>query len=158
MDSSDAKKTAFRTPMGNFYYTVMPFGLKNAGATYQRAMTTIVHDMLHGCLEDDVDDIMVKSMEVSQHIDDLRRVFTRCRKYNLRMNTLKCAFGVSLGKFLGFTVHRKCINLDPSKAKAIRDMKPHKTTKQLKSFLGRVSYIRRFFQLCLNSSSHSSGF
>lgn len=99
MDSSDAKKTAFRTPMGNFYYTVMPFGLKNAGATYQRAMTTIVHDMLHGCLEDDVDDIMVKSMEVSQHIDDLRRVFTRCRKYNLRMNTLKCAFGVSLEKF-----------------------------------------------------------
>lgn len=75
MDSLDVEKTAFRTPMGNFHYTVMPFGLKNVGATYQRAMYFIFHDMLRGCLEDYVDDIVVKSKEVDQHIDDLRRVF-----------------------------------------------------------------------------------
>lgn len=75
--------------------------------------------MMHGCLEDYIDDIVVKSKEVDQHIDDLRRVFNRCRKYKLRMNPLKCVFGVSSGKFLGFTVHRKGIDLDPTKAKAI---------------------------------------
>ena len=61
MASKDAKKTAFRTPFGNFYYVVMPIGLKNAGATYQRAMTAIFHDMIHDFLEDYVDDIVVKS-------------------------------------------------------------------------------------------------
>lgn len=86
MDSLDAEKTAFQTPMGNFHYTVMPFGLKNAGATYQCVMMYIFHDMMHGCLEDYVDDIVVKSKQVDQHINDLRRVFSRCRKYNLRMN------------------------------------------------------------------------
>ena len=60
MAPKDVKKTAFRTTMGNFYYTVMPFGLKAAGATYQRAMTTIFHDMMHQDLEDYVDDIVVK--------------------------------------------------------------------------------------------------
>lgn len=78
----------------------MPFSLKNAGATYKRAMTAIFHDMMHGCLEDYIDDIVVKSKEVDQHVDDLRKVFTRCRKYKLRMNPLKCAFGVSSEKFL----------------------------------------------------------
>jgi len=58
--SKDAEKTAFKTPIGNFYYTVMPFGLKNAGATYQQTITTIFHDMMHKKMEDYVDDIMVK--------------------------------------------------------------------------------------------------
>lgn len=60
------------------------------------------------------------------------------------MNSLECAFRVSLGKFLGFTVHRKGIDLDPAKTKAIEGMEPPKSTKQLESFLGKVSYIRRF--------------
>ncbi|OMP00330.1 reverse transcriptase [Corchorus capsularis] len=101
MAQEDAEKTAFRTPIGNFYYTVVPFGLKNAGATYQRAMTAIFHDMLHECVEDYVDDIVVKSKKAADHLTDLRKVFERCRKYNLRMNPLKCAFGVTSGKFLG---------------------------------------------------------
>lgn len=100
--------------------------------------------MLYWCLEDYVDNIVVKLREVEPHINDLRRVFTRCRKYRLRMNPLKCAFGVSSGKFLGCIVHRIGIDLDPTKAKAIKEMEPPKSRKQLKSFLGRVSYIRRF--------------
>lgn len=129
MDAKDAEKTAFRTPIGNFHYTVMPFGLKNAGATYQRAMTVIFHDMMHDCLEDYVDDVVVKSKESSQHVNDLRRVFIRCREYNLKMNPLKCAFGVSSEKFLRFVVHHKGIDIDPTKAKAIQDMNPPKTVK-----------------------------
>lgn len=144
MDLLDAEKTAFQTPMGNFHYTVMPFGLNNTGVTYQHAMTVIFHNMLYGCLEDYLDNIVVNSKEVDQHINDLRRVFTRCRKYKLRIDPLKCAFRVSLGKFLKFKVHQKGVDLDPTKAKAIKDMEPPKSTKQLKSLFGRVSYIRRF--------------
>ena len=71
----DAEKTAFKTPMGIFYYTVMPFGLKNAGATYQRAMTAIFHDMMHQELEDYVDDIVVKSKRRVEHFHVLRKLF-----------------------------------------------------------------------------------
>ena len=109
MSSRDAEKTAFRTPVGNFYYTVMPFGLKNAGATYQRAMTAVFHDMMGKEVEDYVDDLVVKSVTREGHWDVLRRVFERCKMYNLKMNPNKCVFGVSSGKFLGFYVHQRGI-------------------------------------------------
>uniref|UniRef100_A0A2N9HEC3 RNA-directed DNA polymerase n=1 Tax=Fagus sylvatica TaxID=28930 RepID=A0A2N9HEC3_FAGSY len=144
MSPKDAEKTAFRTPIGNFYYTVMPFGLKNAGATYQRTMTAMFHDMMHREIEDYVDDIVVKSKKREDHLTVLRRVFERCRLYKLRMNPLKCAFGVAAGKFLGFLVHQRGIDVDPTRASAIASMKPPTTHKELKSFLGKLSYIRRF--------------
>ena len=144
MAPKDAEKTAFKTPIGNFYYTVMPFGLKNAGATYQRAMTAIFHDMMHQELEDYVDDIVVKSKKREEHFYVLKRVFERCRDFKLRMNPLKCAFGVSSRKFLDFLVHSKGTDVDPAKAMAIATMRPSVTVKELKSFLGKVSYIRRF--------------
>lgn len=75
---SDAEKIAFQTPMGKLRHRVMPFGLKSAGPTYQRAMTIIFHDKLDDLLEDYVDDIVVKFREACHHIDDLRRIFTRC--------------------------------------------------------------------------------
>ena len=115
MAIGDAECTAFRTPVGNFYYTVMPFGLKNAGATYQRAMTTVFHDMMHDFMEDYVDDIVVKSRRAPDHLVHLKKVFERCRAYKLRMNPLKCMFGVASGKFLGFVVHHKGIDVDPVK-------------------------------------------
>uniref|UniRef100_A0A2N9GAK5 RNA-directed DNA polymerase n=1 Tax=Fagus sylvatica TaxID=28930 RepID=A0A2N9GAK5_FAGSY len=144
MSTRDAEKTAFRTPIGNFYYTVMPFGLKNAGATYQRTMTAMFHDMMHKEIEDYVDDIVVKSKKREDHLGILRKVFDRCRLYKLKMNPLKCAFGVSAGKFLGFLVHNRGIDVDPAKASAIATMKAPTSHKELKSFLGRLSYIRRF--------------
>ena len=139
-----AEKTAFRTPMGNFYYTVMPFRLKNAGATYQRVMTVIFHDIMHQELKDYVDDIVVKSRRREEHFHVLKRVFERCKAFKLRMNPLKCTFGVSFGKFLGFLVHSRGIDVDLAKATAIATLRPSATVKELKSFLGKVSYIRRF--------------
>ena len=124
--------------------TVMPFRVKNAGATYQRAMMAIFHDMMHQELEDYVDDIVVKSKKRGEHFYVLRKVFERCRAFKLRMNTLKCAFGVSSGKFLGFLVHSRGIDVDLAKATAIATMRPPTMVKELKSFLGKVSYIRRF--------------
>ena len=144
MSTKDAEKTVFRTPIGNFYYTVMPFGLKNAGATYQRTMTAMFHDMMHKEIEDYVDDIVVKFKKREDYLETLRKVFDRCRLYKLKMNPLKCAFRVSVGKFLGFLVHNRGIDIDPAKAFAIATMKAPTSHKELKSFLGRLSYIRRF--------------
>ena len=107
-------------------------------------MTAIFHDMMHQELEDYVDDIVVKSRRREEHFHVMRKVFERCRTFKLRMNPLKCAFGVSSGKFLGFLVHSRGIDVDLAKAMAIATMKSLATVNELKSFLGKVSYIRRF--------------
>uniref|UniRef100_A0A2N9HB09 Uncharacterized protein n=1 Tax=Fagus sylvatica TaxID=28930 RepID=A0A2N9HB09_FAGSY len=107
-------------------------------------MTAMFHDMMHKEIEDYVDDIVVKSKKREDHLRILRKVFDRCRLYKLKMNPLKCAFGVSAGKFLGFLVHNRGIDVDPAKASAIATMKAPTSHKELKSFLGRLSYIRRF--------------
>ncbi|KAK7252600.1 hypothetical protein RIF29_36664 [Crotalaria pallida] len=144
MAEGDKEKTAFRTPMGNFFYVVMSFELKNAGATYQRAMTTIFHDMMHDIVEDYVDDIVVKSRKKEQHLEHLKVVFIRCKKYKLRMNPLKCKFGVSSGDFLSFEVHREGISADARKVKAVREMRAPRTKKELQQMMGKLGYIRRF--------------
>ncbi|KAL5580838.1 hypothetical protein UlMin_013280 [Ulmus minor] len=112
MSPEDAEKTASRTPFGNFHYVVMPFGLKNAGATYQRAMIAIFHDIIHDFVEDYVDDLVVKSKSAADHVSHLRKVFERCRKYKLKMNPKKYAFAVNTRKFLGVMVHRDGIMID----------------------------------------------
>ena len=100
--------------------------------------------MMHKEMEDYVDDIVVKSKTKTGHLQVLEQVFKRCKEYKLRMNPKKCAFGVSAGKFLGFLVHHRDISIDPAKATTIATMKRPTTGRELKSFLGRVFYIRRF--------------
>nr|GMC77894.1 uncharacterized protein LOC109150426 [Ipomoea batatas] len=96
----DEELTAFRTPKGIYFYKVMPFGFKNACATYQRAMQRIFDDMLHKMVECYVDDLVVKSKLRIDHLGHLRKVFDRLRKFQLKMNPLKCAFGVAAGNFV----------------------------------------------------------
>ena len=139
-----SSKTNFRTPFGNYFYRVMSFGLKNAGVTYQMTMTLIIGDMLHKQVEDYVDDLVVKAKNPFAHLLYLRQVFEICMEHNLRKNPSKCAFGVSLRKFLGFLVHHRGIDFYPTKAKAITDLNPSTTLKELRSFVRKVSYLRRF--------------
>ncbi|KAA0062537.1 uncharacterized protein E6C27_scaffold79G00080 [Cucumis melo var. makuwa] len=141
---SDEEMTAFRTPKGIYCYKVMPFGLKNAGATYQRAMQKVFDDMLHKYVECYVDDLVVKSKRRQDHLKDLKVVFDRLRKYQLRMNPLKCAFGLTSGKFLGFIVRHRGIEIDQSKIDAIQKMPRPKSLHDLRSLQGRLAYIRRF--------------
>ncbi|XXG76868.1 hypothetical protein AAC387_Pa08g1141 [Persea americana] len=94
MHPEDERHTSFQTPFGMYCYTVMPFGLKNAGATYQRAMMKIFQDMQHKMVESYADDLAVKSKRKEDHLKDLREVLLRLRKHKLRMNTLKCFFSV----------------------------------------------------------------
>ena len=100
--------------------------------------------MMHEEMEDYVDDIVVKSKTRTKNFQVLKHVFERCRKYKLRMNPMKCAFGVFAGKFLGFLVHHRGISVDPAKATVIATMKRLTTVRELKSFLGKVFYTRRF--------------
>ncbi|KAA0057665.1 uncharacterized protein E5676_scaffold704G00030 [Cucumis melo var. makuwa] len=97
----DEEMTAFRTPKGIYCYKLMPFRLKNVGATYQRVMQKVFEDMLHKYVECYVDDLVVKSKRRKDHLKDLKFVFDRLRKYQLRKNPLKCAFSVTSGMFLG---------------------------------------------------------
>lgn len=144
MAPRDVKKTTFRMPIKNFYYTVMPFELKIVGVTFQCTMTMIFHDMMHCEMKGYVDNIVVKSRKWEDHIKVLKKVFEMCNLFKLRMNSLKCAFGVSTEKFLGFLVHSRGIDVDLTKTVAIATMKPLTIVKELKRFLGKVSHIKRF--------------
>jgi hypothetical protein len=107
MAEEDMSKTAFCCPgfIGLFEWVVMTFGSKNAGATYQRAMNLIFHDLLGIILEVYIDDVVVKSDSMDGHLANLHLALERTRQYGLKMNPLNCAFGVSAGKFLGFIIH-----------------------------------------------------
>jgi len=144
MAPEDKQKTTFITVWGTFNYNVMSFGLKNAGATYQRATVTLFHDMMHKEIEVYVDDMIAKARTVDEHITNLRKLFKRLRKYKLRLNPAKCTFGATSGKLLGFVVSEKGIEIDPDKIKAIQNLPSPKTQKEVRDFLGRLNYIARF--------------
>jgi hypothetical protein len=107
MVKEDVSKTAFHCPgfVGLFEWVVMTFSLKNAGATYQRAMNLIFHDLLGVLMEVYIDDVVVKLVGFKEHMTDLKLSLETMKKYGLLMNPLKCTFGVTLGRFLGFIVH-----------------------------------------------------
>ena len=98
------EKTAFVTSQGLYYYKVMPFGLKNAGATYQRLVNKMISKQIGRNLELYMDDMLVKSKEESAHLDDLEETFTTLKQYHMKLIPSKCAFRVASGKFLGFMV------------------------------------------------------
>ena len=114
MDESDQEKTSFVTSQGLFCYKVMmPFGLKNAGATYQRLVNHMFRPQIGRNMEVYVDDMLVRSLDEQKHLDDLQETFDTLRRYNMKLNPSKCSFGVSLGKFLGFMVSHKGIEANP---------------------------------------------
>ena len=100
----DAEKTTFINPHELFYYNVMSFGLKNVGATYQRLVTKMFKSLLGKTIEVYIDDMLVKSKERSDHAEHLQEAFQLLRAYGMKLNPSKCAFGVSVGRFLGFMV------------------------------------------------------
>ncbi|KAI0502322.1 hypothetical protein KFK09_017269 [Dendrobium nobile] len=144
MDPADEEATSFQTDKGLYCYLVMPFGLKNAGATYQRLMNKVFKNLIGRTMEVYVDDMLVKSLEKSQHISDLEECFNLLRSYNMRLNPSKCAFGVTSGKFLGFMVTHRGIEANPEKIKALRDMLPPRNIKEVQRLNGRIAALSRF--------------
>ena len=134
--ADDQEKTAFVTPIGNYHYKVMPFGLKNAGSTYQRMMTKMFEPQLGRSIEVYIDDMVVKSKVVSEHVEDLTSIFGILRKHKLRLNASKCSFGVGSGKFLGYMVTHKGIEVNPNQIKAINDLQAPRNPKEVQKLTG----------------------
>ena len=144
MAPEDMEKTSFITLWETYCYEVMPFGFKNAGATYQRAATTLLHDLIYKEVEFYVDGMIVKSKDCEGHIPALRKFFERIQFYKLQLDPKKCIFGVTSRKLLGFMVSQRGIEVDLDKIKSIVEMKPPRTEKEIQGFLERIQYISRF--------------
>ena len=144
MSEEDEEKTAFVTSQGLYYYKVMPFGLKNARATYQRLVIQMFSKQIGRNVEIYVDDMLVKSKTNIEHLDDLRETFETLQKYKMNLNPAKCAFGVSSGKFLGFMVPQRGIEANPEKVKAILEMTSPKIVKEVYRLTGRDTALNKF--------------
>ena len=138
----------------------MPFGLKNAGSTYQRMITRMFKPHLGKSIKVYIDDMVVKSKVVSKHVGDLRNIFEILKKHKLRLNASKCSFGVRLDKFLGYMVSHQGIEVNPNQIKAIKSLQPPRNPKEvqkltrmtaaLNRFISRLADKRRPFFLLMN--------
>ena len=128
----------------------MPFKLKNVGATYQRLVNHMFRPQIGQNVEVYVDDILVKSQDEKIHLDDLQETFDTLRQYNMRLNPDKCAFRVSSGKFLGFMVSHRGIEVNPDKIQEILDMKPPQNVKEVQSLIGWVAALNKFVSKATN--------
>ena len=128
----------------------MPFGLKNAGATYQRLVNKMFNKQIGRNMEVYVDDMLVKSKEELAHLDDLRETFTTLKQYQMKLNPSKCVFGVASGKFLGFMVSQRGIEANPDKVQAIINMVSPKTIKEVQKLTERIAVLNRFVSKATN--------
>ena len=141
---NDQEKTAFITPIENYHYKVMPFGLKNAGSTYQRMMTRMFESQLGKNIEIYIDDMVVKSKMVSEHLGNLRAIFEILRKCKLGLNASKCSFSVGLAKFLGYMVTHRGIEVNPDPIKAINNLQSPRNPKEMQKLTGMAATLNRF--------------
>ena len=153
MHPEDQEKTSFMTSRGIYCYKVMPFGLKNAGSTYQRLVNMMFADQIGGTMEVYIDDMLVKSLEAEYHISHLEQAFSTLRKYNIKLNPAKCSFGVSFGKFLGYIVTHRGIEANPEKIRAIHSIPFLKNVKEVQKLTGRMAALSRFI-FRLSDKSH----
>jgi len=144
MHPKDECKTTFMTELSCYCYTVIPFGLKNAGATYQRLMDRVLAPTIGQNVQAYVDDMVVTSQVKDQHVADLEEQFTTIAKYKLKLNPEKCVFGVEANKFLGFLLTEQGIESDPEKCTAILAMRSLILVKEVQQLTGRMTALSRF--------------
>jgi len=143
MHPRDENKTTFMTETCSYCYKVMPFGLKNAGATYQRLMDKVLAPMLGRNVQAYVDDMVVTSQERRRHTSDLEELFGTISKCCLKLNPEKCVFGVEASKFLGFMLTERGIEANPNKCAAIIAMRSPTSVKEVQQLTGRMASLSR---------------
>lgn len=146
MAAEDVSKTAFRTPHGHYEYLVMPFGLCNAPATFQRLMNDIFRDLLDKCVVVYLDDILVYSRTEEEHHEHLRQVLNLLRQHKLYGKLSKCEFDRDAVEYLGHIVGRSGVQVDPRKVKAVKEWPPPRDKHEVLQFLGLANYYRRFVE------------
>jgi ribonuclease HI len=144
MKKEDDPKTSFITPSGTYCYLWMPEGLKNAGGSFSRMTTKVLHSQIGRNVLTYVDDIIVKSMKQENRIADLQETFANFRQAGLKLNPEKCVFRVKKGKFLGCLVSTKGIEANPSKIEANLRMEPPYSKKGAQRLAGRLASLNRF--------------
>jgi ribonuclease HI len=144
MKESDQLATSFITPFGMYCYTTMPFGLRNAGATYQRCMKHVFGEHIGRTVEAYVDDIIVKTRKASDLLSDLEVTFGCLHAKGVKLNPEKCVFGVPRGMLLGFIVSERGIEANPEKIAAITNMGPIKDLKGVQRVMGCLVALSRF--------------
>ena len=144
MHLDDQEKTAFIIEREIFCYKVMPFGLKNAGATYQRLVNKMFADYLGDTMEVYIDDMLVKSLLAEQHLDHLRQAFEVLQKYSMKLNPTKCSFGVAAAKFLGYMVTQRGIEANPDQIRSIMNIQSPACIRDVQRLTGRVAALSRF--------------
>ncbi|XP_065017743.1 uncharacterized protein LOC135644202 [Musa acuminata AAA Group] len=144
MTPEDQEHTAFLTDQGVYFYKVMPFGLKNVGATYQRTVNKMFAHQIGRNMKVYVDDMIVKSQAAEAHLADLAETFATLRKFGMRLNPAMCAFSITSGKFLGFIIHERGIDANPEKVQAVINMQSPQTIKDLQRLNGRLAAMSRF--------------
>ncbi|GJT10946.1 reverse transcriptase domain-containing protein [Tanacetum coccineum] len=140
----DEEKTAFHTDEGVFCYKKMPFGLKNAGATYQRLVDTIFEGQMGRNLEAYKDDMVIKSKTEPEMIKDVEETLLILKKVNMKLNPKKCSIRMEEGKFLGYIVTSKGIRANPEKTKAVVNMPSPSNLKQMQRLSGKLVALNRF--------------
>jgi hypothetical protein len=146
MAEEDMSKMDFRCPgfIGLFEWVVMTFGLKNASARYQRTINLIFYDLLGIILRIYIDDVIIKSNSMNCHLADLCLALERMCRYGLKMNLIKCVFGVSASKFLEFIIHEHGIEIYPKKIESINKVQSPQCKNDMQKFLEKLNYLRRF--------------
>ena len=137
----DQEKTTFVTPIGNYHYKVMSFGLKNARSTYQRMMTRMFEPQLRKNIEIYINDMVVKSKLEFEHVNDLENTFEILRRHKLQLNASKCSFGVGSGKFLGYMVTHRGIEVNPNQIRAINNLQPLRNPKEVQKLTGMTAAL-----------------
>lgn len=121
-----------------FYYKVIPFGLKNVGATFQRMVTKVFKGLTGRNMEAYIDDLVVKSFSFEQHLKDPKNVFAMLKKYKIKLNPIKYVFGIKARKFLGFMISKNGIKLNSERLKALTYMNPPRTLKEVQILMGWI--------------------
>ena len=146
MDEKSREKTAFITQKGLFEFKVMPYGLTNAPATFQRLMDVVLAGLKWQCCLVYIDDVIIYSSTFEQHIEDLKKVFEALRSANLTLKTSKCHFCRRETKYLGHVITKEGVKPDPDLIKSVVDFPRPQTIKDVQSFLGLTGYYRRFIE------------
>jgi hypothetical protein len=144
VSEEDSLKTTFRTKWGTFAYKQIPFGLINAGATFQTTMDVAFRGLINKCVVVYLDDVTIYLKNREEHIQHLTRIFERCRKYSISLNPKKTIFGVEEGKVLGHIISRLGIHIDPERIKAISQLLLPHNKKAMQSFFGQINFVRKF--------------
>ena len=147
MHPDNEEKMTFVTNRGLYCYKMMPFGLKNAGASFQRLINKVFENQIGRNMEAYVDDMIVKSLHRNNHIEDLTESFDALRRHRMKLNPTKCTFGVTSGKFLGFLVTKRGIEANPEKIKALTDMKHPNSKKDIQRLTNRIASLSRFISV-----------